>query len=104
MQNPLDKLLEKQGLKYEDLNYSERETYHSTNFNVDAINSGKLKEHVTEMKNSIAMQLTDVDPIQEPHKDLQLKARLKNYIMLEAFLLAPEKAQKAVEDSLKNIK
>ena len=50
------------------------------------------------------MQLTDVDPIQEPHKDLQLKARLKNYIMLEAFLLAPEKAQKAVEDSLKNIK
>ena len=58
------------------------------------------------MKNSIALQLSDLTDVNEDSftKDILLKARLKNYILLEAFLTAPDKAEKALRDKLKNIK
>jgi hypothetical protein len=101
--NPLDKILEEYGLKYSDLNVAERETYNQQFFNVKNFSVEDLKVHITEMKNSIALQLTDVRWF-HIFKTLELKARLKNYILLEAFLTTPEKAEKALRDSLKNIK
>lgn len=104
MINPIDKLLEEQGLKYEDLNMVERETYKAANFDLSSISSGDLKQHIVDMKNSIALQLCDIDPQENYYVDLQLKSRLKNYILLESFLATPEKAEKAIKDSLKNMK
>lgn len=104
MINPIDKLLDEQGLKYEDLNMVERETYKAMNFDVEAIASGDLKQHIVEMKNSIALQLCDVDGEKDKQKDVILKARLKNYILLDAFLNAPAKAEKAIRDALKNLR
>lgn len=59
-----------------------------------------------DMKNSIALQLSDLLVLDEQskEKDRLLKARLKNYLVLEAFLTSPEKAEKALRDSLKNLK
>jgi len=103
--NLSDKLLEEMGLKYEDLNLTERETYNQQVFNVKNITIADLKEHINDMKNSVAMQLSDLTNVDEQYdKDIFLKARLKNYILLEAFLTSPDKAEKALKDSLANIK
>lgn len=108
MPNLLDKVLEEYGLKYEDLNASERETYNSKVFEVKNLSITDLKEKIIDMKNSIALQLCDVlvdaNDVDSIKKDFHLKARLKNYLMLEAFLTSPEKAEKALRDSLNNLK
>ena len=102
MPNMLDEILEKQGLKYEDLNPVEKETYNAKVFDLKTLNVGDVLSHIQDMKNSIALQLTEIELSDE--KDLMLKARLKNYLLLEAFLTAPERAEKAIRDSLKNLK
>lgn len=106
--NPLDKLLEEAGLSYEDLNVMERETYNAKSFDIRSITTNDIKENILLMKNSIAMQLCDVNPslwdiLTKSNvwvKDQSLKARLKNYILLESFLLAPEKAEKALKNTI----
>lgn len=106
MPNLLDKILEENGIKYEDLNPQERETYSQKVFEVQSLSLGDLKDHIVNMKNSIALQLTSSmgDGEIDIRKELILKARLQNYLLLEAFLTAPEKAEKAIRDSLKNIR
>ena len=103
--NLSDKILDEMGLRYEDLNIAERETYNAQAFDIKNITINDLKEHIGDMKNAVAMQLSDLTNIDEDYdKDIFLKARLKNYILLEAFLTSPDKAEKALKDSLKNIK
>lgn len=102
--NLLDKILDEQGLRYEDLNMVERETYQQAVFSSQNLSLDDVKTNVIEMKNSIAMQLCDV-PDDKDHTDTncKLKARLKNYLILEAFLTVPEKAEKALQNSLKSM-
>ena len=105
MASLFDKILDEYGLKYEDLNMEERETYNSKVFNVKAISVEDIKEHVTAMKNSIALQLTDVpDDDEHQDKNRKLKARLKNYLVLEAFLNTPVRAEKALREAVGNLK
>jgi hypothetical protein len=101
--NSFDKILEDYGLKYEDLNIEERETYNQQSFSIRDLSKEDIKQHIVDMKNSISLQLTDIRGF-HIFKDLILKARLKNYILLEAFLTSPEKAETALRNSLKNIK
>jgi len=92
--NLLDRILEKQGLNYEDLNHEEREVYNKANFNMKSLSVGDVKHYVSLMKNSVALQISDT-PIDETNKIIILQARLKNYVLLEAFLMKPEIAEKA---------
>lgn len=101
--NPLDKLLEENGLRYEDLNSEERNTYNQQYFSVQKLTVEDVKRYVIDMKNSIALQLTD-SSILHPFKDNTLKARLKNYILMEAFLTTPDKAEAALKKAVSNIK
>ncbi len=105
MPNLLDKVLEEYGLNYEDLNIEERETYNQKMFDVKNLTVADLLVHIQDMKNAIALQLSDV-PDDEEHRDLnsKLKARLKNYLVQEAFITSPDKAEKAIRDALKNVK
>jgi len=96
--NILDKILEEQGLSYEDLNPIERETYNRANFSLKTISVGDIKKYISGMKNSVAIQLADL-PDDDP-KNAVLKARLKNYALLEAFLTRPEKAEEAIRKQL----
>lgn len=98
MENIMDRVLEEHGLNYEDLNPAERETYNKSNFQIKTINIGDIKNNISYMKNSIALQLCDTDG--KDVNDKLLKARLKNYILLQSFLLAPEKAQEALNKRL----
>lgn len=102
----IDEVLEKKGLKYEDLTPEERETYNTL---VDQANKARLtldalKEGVTRMRESVETTLVD-----EPEyiyilgfkklnpKNIFLKARLKNYLLIEAILLAPDRAKAMLE-------
>jgi hypothetical protein len=66
-----------------------------------------LLDKIQEMKYAVEDEL-----VNEPErkwllpnrKHLYLKARLQNYMLLESFLLSPQKARKQVESALGNIK
>ena len=96
----IDDFLEKYNLKYEDLNAEERETYNSW---LTALQQGKLTidgigEYIASMRESVENDLTKTG--HDSKQDYLLKARLRNYMLLEAFLATPEKARKQIERSL----
>lgn len=97
--NLLDRVLQDNGIKYEHLNTAEKETYNAKYFELEQITPEKLTTYIRDMKDSIAMQLTDV-PWWKLFTNVLLKARLKNYILLEAFLTAPQKAEEAMRKAL----
>lgn len=96
----IDSILEKYNLKYEDLKPAEKETLNGW---MEAIESNqlsveKIKMYISNMKESVEQELTKVG--HESKQDILLKARLRNYILLEAFLTSPDKARKAMELAL----
>jgi len=96
----IDTLLEKVGLKYDDLNSVERETLNTW---MEALQKGqvsveKVKEYITSMKESVELELTKFDL--DPKQDLFLKARLRNYMLLDAFLSTPERAKQQMENAV----
>lgn len=99
----IDTVLEKFNLDYEDLNASERETLNKW---LEQLSSRKLsiedvKEYLKQMIFAVQNELTDVK--HGRNKDMFLKARLKNYMLLDAFLDGPEKAKKRLEAHLSQI-
>lgn len=100
----IDELLKKFNLKYEELTPDERISFHTM---LDAIQEKsltveKIKEYITNMKYAVEQELVKTG--HENKQDIFLKARLKNYMLLEAFLSSPAKAKKALEQSLSNIR
>lgn len=96
----IDSILEKIGLKYEDLNTAERETLGSW---MEALSKNQLtiegvKGYIASMRDSVEQELTKTD--HNSKQDLLLKARVRNYMLLEAFLSTPEKAKQALERAM----
>ena len=96
--NLAEELLEKYDIKYENMTPAELETYNSKYFNLKRLTVSDLKEYISRMKNAVALELCDT-PVGDP-KDAVLKARLKNYILQELFLVAPDRAEKALRKQL----
>ena len=101
----LDQFLQKLGLKYDDLNSTEKETYRAMaeSLSQSQITPERLKDYILQMKMSVEHELIDEPEfmfIFPNRKHLLLKARLKNYILLESFLLSPDKAKKAIENAI----
>jgi len=99
----MEELLEKYGLKYEDLNISEKETLNSW---LSALQQGqltleKLADYIATMRASVEQELTHYDLGSK--QDIFLKARLRNYMLLEAFLTTPAKAQAQLESAIKGM-
>lgn len=95
-----DKVLVELGLKYEDLTSAERDTLNSW---MQALQSNQMtiesvKGYITSMRDAVEQELEKSDNPKE--LDILLKARLKNYRLLDAFLTSPEKAKTAIERSL----
>lgn len=97
-------LLEKFGLSYEDLNTVEKETYVAwlNDWENKKLDIADVRNYIVAMKNAVAMELADT-PYNDKDKGRILKARLKNYILLEAFLTAPEKARERLEATVKSL-
>lgn len=109
----LQDILEKANLKIEDLNAAERETYLQWQQALanKILSVQSVKEYVEQMRDSIEAELAGYgEPktlwefIFRKRIDSYRRARLRNYILLLAFLTGPEKAQKALERSLANVK
>ena len=96
----LDDLLEKFNLKYEDLNAVERETLNTW---VEALQKGqvsveKIKEYIVSMREAVENEVSRSNLGSK--QDLFLKARLRNYLLLESFLSTPERAKQQMENML----
>lgn len=100
----LSDLLAKYNLKFEDLNPSEKDTLERwlQELSSREITLEDVKGHIREMINSVEMELSECNL--EQKKDIFLKGRLRNYLLLLAFLESPEKAKQALEKQLKNLK
>lgn len=108
----ISEILEKVGLKYEDLNQAEvatltgwMQSIQQNNVSVDSV-----RTYIESMRDSVESELID-----EPEfiyvlwfrvanrKHLLLKARLRNYMLLIAFLSTPEKAKQALDKALASL-
>lgn len=107
----IDELLKKYNLKYEELTVEEKATFHSmlSALQESQLTMEKLRDYISNMKYAVEQALVDepefsyIFIFKVPNrKQIMLKARLKNYMLLEAFLLTPDKAKRALEQSLGN--
>lgn len=99
----IEQLLEKAGLKYEDLNPVEKETLNTW---METLQKGqlsieKMKGYIAAMKQAVEQELTKSDV--GTKQDMFLKARLRNYMLLDAFLTTPEKAQEQIENAISSM-
>jgi len=91
------------GVKYEDMSVDEKETFRQM---LDTVQKRSLtlddfKEYIHMLRDSVENEIVKYD--NAPEKDLLLKGRLKNYMTLESFLTAPDKAKKQLEKALRNV-
>ena len=95
---------DKKGIKVEDLNPLEKETFFKMLEVVEKsqMTPGRLKDYIVAMKMAVEQDLTK--SVLGKEEDLFLKARLKNYILLEAFLTSYKRAKAQLEDMVSNIK
>jgi hypothetical protein len=102
-----EQIEEKFGLKIESLNALERETYNKM---LEAVQKAqidhlKLREYIISMRDAIERELINEPEFiriflwkVENRKQILLKARLQNYMLLESFLISPERAKQQLED------
>ena len=92
------------GVNIEKLTADEKQTYFTM---LDAVRDSqlsieKLRDYIIQMRSAVEQELTKHDL--ESKQDLFLKARLKNYMLLESFLISPEKAKKAYDEMVAMIR
>jgi len=99
----LNKILEKAGLKYEDLSEAERLTLNewSEKLSKGGLTVDNVRNYIVSMRDSVEKDLTKTDL--NSKQDLFLKARLRNYMLLDSFLSTPEKAKQAVERQISGL-
>ena len=96
----IEELLEKNNLKYEDLRPEEKEALYTW---LDVLSKGqvtidKIRDYITRMKGIVEEKLCKT--ALNSKQDLFLKARLRNYLLFEAFLSTPEKAEQEIEKAV----
>jgi hypothetical protein len=102
MANPFDKILEEKELGYEDLTPAEKRLYEQAGNSTKAISPEDLLDFVSDALYSATLELCDTPSTPEfADKNAHLKARVKVYVTLLAFLESPIKAEKAIERSIR---
>jgi hypothetical protein len=99
----IDDILTKLNLKYEDLTIAEKDTLNGwmAALSKNAVTIETVRGHIAAMRDAVEQELTKSDL--NTKQDLFLKARLRNYMLLEAYLTTPDKAKKAMEQMLAGI-
>lgn len=98
-----EEIEEKFDINIEELNSLEKETYFKMLAAVQEaqMTPEKLREHIVTMRNAVEQELTKTNL--GGQQDLFLKARLKNYMLLESFLDSPQKAKEALETMVSTV-
>lgn len=110
----MDELLKKFGLKYEDLNAAEVETLNSwlSALQQKSLTLEKVREYIASLRDAVQNELVNEPEVEyyffgflsrPSRKSSHLKARLRNYMLLDAFLISPEKARKSLEAAVSGI-
>ena len=104
---------EKLGIKIDDLNAIEKETYFKMLEEVEKseITPQRLKDYVASMREAVAEEIANeptfirilIFKVENPNL-IRLQARLKNYMLLEAFLTSHKRAKEQLESMIANIK
>lgn len=96
----IDQLLEKAGLTYEELTSVERDTLNQwmESLQKSKVSVSNVRSYIASMRDGVEIELTKTT--HNSKQDLLLKARLKNYMLLEAFLATPEKAKEALDRAI----
>ena len=100
-------MLKKIGLTYEDLNSAEKETLNTW---IETLQKGqlsveKIREYITSLREAVGNEISKeptfirifIFKVENPNL-IRLQARLRNYILLEAFLSTPERAKEQIEN------
>lgn len=102
----MDEILERYHIKFESLTPDERQTLFTwaNALQGQQLSIERIKEYFKSMRDSVEQSL-----INEPEfvwvwffkvpnrKQILLKARLQNYMLIESFLVSPEKAKEKLE-------
>lgn len=104
--------LESKGFKIEKLNAAEKETYFEM-LNVvqqSQLTPEKLLGYITSMREAVEKELINEPEFLyififkvENRKQVLLKARLQNYMLLEAFLSSPKRAEEQLKVMVGNL-
>lgn len=99
----MEEFLKQFNFSYEDLTTAERETLNGWLKIVTEkqVTVNDILTYCQRMIRTIEGELSEPDIPQ--NKDLFLKARLKNCLLLEQVITAPEKVRKQIEQALKNL-
>lgn len=107
-----DTILEQHNLRFEDLTIEERQTLLTwvTALEQGQLNLDKVRSYISDMQSSVSQALVDepefnyIFIFKVPNrKQILLKARLKNYILLESLLSSPERAREQINKTLAGI-
>lgn len=119
----IDEVLQRVGLKYDDLTSSERDTLTmwSQALQNKRLTIEEIRSYVKSMRSGVEKELTEeeVDPATwlniltliiplyglvkkwyQDKKTYSLQARLKNYMLLESFLDTPDRAKQALDQAV----
>lgn len=101
-----DAILKQFGLTFEELTTVERETFNSMLQSVqkNELTVDRLRDHITLMRDSVEQELSNPNIKLASNQDIFLKARLRNYMLLESFLISPQRAAEALKRQLQNVK
>lgn len=99
----MDEILQRVGLKYDDLSSSERETLNSW---LSAIDNQQLtldgvRIFIHSLRENIENELVNVG--HNSKEDIFMKARLRNIMLIESFLTSPQKARQSLDRALAGI-
>lgn len=107
--NITEEIEKKFGVKVENFNALEKETYFKMLEEVQKAQMSleKLREYIITMRDAVERELINEPEFIrififkfENRKQILLKARLQNYMLLESFLISPEKARQQLEDMI----
>jgi hypothetical protein len=112
----LDETLKRLGVEsYSDMTDEEKSTYQGWLRQMSAdLTVGDVRVHIENMQRAVTIELADEPEyvyskilpfLKRPNpKNVHLKARLKNYLLLSAFLATPEQARDALQKNLQQLK
>lgn len=105
-------LEERFGFSVDKFNTLEKETYFKMLDVVEAsqMTPDKLRGYIVSLREAVTKELINEPEFIrififkfENRKQIYLKARLQNYLLLEAFLISPEQAKKQLEGMVSNM-
>lgn len=108
----VDTILSRFKLRYEDLSTAERSTLHSwvDSLSKKQVTIEKVKDYLADMRSEVEKELIDEPEFHSflffhvpNRKQIYLKARLKNYMMLEALLISPDRLKRVMDEGLSNV-